>query len=164
MLIYKLLGDSAQQELARSFGISYGLLAASEWQARAARASLFCSGDGGGKCDVLALWPKRRGSHVVGAHAPHARAPAPRCSQPIVIEALKGVLVLALMERLLLTRPSHWLEVRTRLLRRQRQPRPARPSPSSGRVARPRLRLLRHPPSISARRGRPAWIISPSKR
>ena len=40
MRTYKLLGDSAQQELARSFGISYGLLAASEWQASAARASL----------------------------------------------------------------------------------------------------------------------------
>ena len=36
MLIYKLLGDSAQQEFAKSFGISYGLGAATEWQARAA--------------------------------------------------------------------------------------------------------------------------------
>jgi hypothetical protein len=34
MLIYKLLGDSAQQEFARSWGISYGLNAATEWKAR----------------------------------------------------------------------------------------------------------------------------------
>jgi hypothetical protein len=34
MLIYKLLGDDAQQSFARSWGISYGVGAASEWQAR----------------------------------------------------------------------------------------------------------------------------------
>jgi hypothetical protein len=35
MLIYKLLGDEAQQSFARSWGISYGLNSASEWKARA---------------------------------------------------------------------------------------------------------------------------------
>jgi hypothetical protein len=34
MLIYRLLGDDAQQSFARSWGISYGINAASEWKAR----------------------------------------------------------------------------------------------------------------------------------
>jgi hypothetical protein len=34
MLIYRLLGDSAQQEFARSWGVSYGLNAATEWKVR----------------------------------------------------------------------------------------------------------------------------------
>jgi hypothetical protein len=37
MLIYKLLGDEAQQSFARSWGVSYGLNAAAEWQVRHAR-------------------------------------------------------------------------------------------------------------------------------
>jgi hypothetical protein len=32
MLIYKLLGDEAQSEFARSWGISYGMNAATEWK------------------------------------------------------------------------------------------------------------------------------------
>ena len=32
MLIYKLLGDQAQSEFARSWGISYGMNAATEWK------------------------------------------------------------------------------------------------------------------------------------
>ncbi len=32
MLIYKLLGDKAQSEFARSWGISYGMNAVTEWQ------------------------------------------------------------------------------------------------------------------------------------
>jgi hypothetical protein len=39
MLIYKLLGDDAQQSFTRSWGVSYGVGAASEWQARSARAA-----------------------------------------------------------------------------------------------------------------------------
>ncbi len=35
MLCYKLLGDEAQSSFARSWGISYGVGAASEWKARA---------------------------------------------------------------------------------------------------------------------------------
>ena len=32
MLIYRLLGDDAQQSFARSWGISYGINAAAEWK------------------------------------------------------------------------------------------------------------------------------------
>ena len=34
MLIYKLLGDEAQNSFATSWGVSYGVGAAAEWQAR----------------------------------------------------------------------------------------------------------------------------------
>ena len=63
MLLYKLLGDEGQASFARSWGISYGVGAASEWQ-------------------------------------------------DIVKEAIKGAIVLAILERLLLTRNANWLEVR----------------------------------------------------
>ena len=63
MLLYKLLGDDGQASFARSWGISYAVGAASEWQ-------------------------------------------------DIVKEAIKGAIVLAILERLLLTRHSNWLEVR----------------------------------------------------
>ena len=36
----------------------------------------------------------------------------PTSLQDVAIEAAKGAVVLAIMERLLITRPSHWLEVR----------------------------------------------------
>ena len=39
MLIHKLLGDDAQQQFARSFGVSYGMNAATEWKVRPARAA-----------------------------------------------------------------------------------------------------------------------------
>ena len=61
MLIYKLLGGSAEQEFARSWGVSYGMNAATEWK------------------DVLT-------------------------------EAVKAAVILAIMERLFLTRNSSWLE------------------------------------------------------
>jgi hypothetical protein len=63
MLIYKLLGDEAQQSFARSWGISYGVGAASEWK-------------------------------------------------DIATEAVKGVVILAILETLMLSRPVSWLEVR----------------------------------------------------
>ena len=63
MLLYKLLGDEGQASFARSWGISYAVGAASEWQ-------------------------------------------------DIVKEAIKGAIVLAVLERLLLTRHANWLEVR----------------------------------------------------
>jgi hypothetical protein len=63
MLIYKLLGDEAQSEFARSWGISYGMNAATEWK-------------------------------------------------DIAIEAVKGTIILIILERLFLTRNSAWLEVR----------------------------------------------------
>jgi hypothetical protein len=68
MLIYKLLGDGAQQEFARSWGVSYGMNAAAEWQ-------------------------------------------------DIAKEAVKGAIVLAILERLCLTRPGDWLEARPCRLR-----------------------------------------------
>ena len=61
MLIYKLLGDSAERQFARSWGVSYGMNAATEWK-------------------------------------------------DVVTEALKGAIILAIMERLFLTRNSAWLE------------------------------------------------------
>ena len=63
MLLYKLLGDEGQASFARSWGISYAVGAASEWQ------------------DILK-------------------------------EAIKGAIVLAVLERLLMTRHVNWLEVR----------------------------------------------------
>ena len=63
MLLYKLLGEDGQASFARSWGISYAVGAASEWQ-------------------------------------------------DIVKEAIKGAIVLAILERLLMTRNSNWLEVR----------------------------------------------------
>ena len=63
MLLYKLLGDEGQASFARSWGISYAVGAASEWQ-------------------------------------------------DIVKEAIKGAFVLAVLERLLMTRNVNWLEVR----------------------------------------------------
>jgi hypothetical protein len=69
MLIYKLLGDEAQSEFARSWGISYGMNAATEWK-------------------------------------------------DIAIEAVKGTIILIILERLFLTRNSAWLEVRHLLARR----------------------------------------------
>ena len=43
MLIYKLLGDSAQQEFARSWGVSYGMNAATEWKARPSLQAASCA-------------------------------------------------------------------------------------------------------------------------
>jgi hypothetical protein len=60
MLIYKLLGDEAQQSFARSWGVSYGLNGATEWK------------------DIL-------------------------------VEAAKGALILAILERLCMTRNSTWV-------------------------------------------------------
>ena len=61
MLIYRLLGENAQASFARSWGVSYGLNAATEWK-------------------------------------------------DIFMEAAKGAIVLAIMERLFLTDASGWLE------------------------------------------------------
>ena len=61
MLIYKLLGDQAQQEFARSWGVSYGMNVASEWK------------------DVLT-------------------------------ESVKGAIILAILERLYVTRSASWFE------------------------------------------------------
>jgi hypothetical protein len=63
MLIYKLLGDEAQQSFARSWGVSYGMNAAGEWKG-------------------------------------------------ILEEALKGAVILAILERLCLTHNTNWLEAR----------------------------------------------------
>ena len=61
MLIYKLLGEQAEKEFARSWGVSYGMSAATEWK-------------------------------------------------DIVHETVKAAIILAVLERLCLTRPSSWLE------------------------------------------------------
>ena len=61
MLIYKLLGDQAQQEFARSWGVSYAMNVASEWK------------------DVL-------------------------------VGSLKGMVILAILERLYVTRAASWFE------------------------------------------------------
>ncbi len=61
MLIYRLLGDQAQQEFARSWGVSYGMNVAVEWK------------------DVL-------------------------------VESLKGAVILAILERLYVTRAASWFE------------------------------------------------------
>ena len=61
MLIYKLLGDQAQQQFARSWGVSYGMNVASEWK------------------DVLT-------------------------------ESVKGAIILAILERLYVTRSASWFE------------------------------------------------------
>ena len=63
MLLYKLLGEEGQASFARSWGISYGVGAATEWQ-------------------------------------------------DVVKEAIKGAIMLAVLERLLMTRHVNWLEVR----------------------------------------------------
>ena len=63
MLIYRLLGEQAESSFARSWGVSHGLNAATEWK------------------DILT-------------------------------EAAKGAIILAILERLCLTRPTSWLEVR----------------------------------------------------
>lgn len=61
MLIYKLLGEQAESEFARSWGISYGMNAATEWK-------------------------------------------------DIVQETIKAAIILAILERLCLTRNASWLE------------------------------------------------------
>jgi hypothetical protein len=61
MLIYKLLGGDAEASFARSWGVSYGMNAATEWR-------------------------------------------------QVLLEALRAALVLAILERLCLTRNSTWLE------------------------------------------------------
>ena len=61
MLIYKLLGEQAEKEFARSWGISYGMNAATEWK-------------------------------------------------DIVHETVKAAIIMAILERLCLTRPASWLE------------------------------------------------------
>jgi hypothetical protein len=61
MLIYKLLGDQAQQEFARCWGVSYGMNVASEWK-------------------------------------------------DVVTEAMKGAIILAILERLYITRSASWFE------------------------------------------------------
>ena len=61
MLIYELLGESAEQSFAHSWGVSYGLQSASEWQG-------------------------------------------------IVTSAFQAAIVIAILERLCLTRHTDWLE------------------------------------------------------
>jgi hypothetical protein len=61
VLIYKLLGGDAEASFARSWGVSYGMNAATEWR-------------------------------------------------QVLLEALRAALVLAILERLCLTRNSTWLE------------------------------------------------------
>ena len=63
--MYNLIGKSGENSFIRSWGVSYGLSAATEWK-------------------------------------------------DIVVEALKGVVVLVVLERLLLTNDTSWMEVRPR--------------------------------------------------
>jgi hypothetical protein len=86
-LIYRLLGSDAEQSFARSWGVSYGLNAASEWKARRTRSQVR---------RVLALTHCLRALCVT--------------EQDILIEALKGALLLAILERLVLTSNASWLE------------------------------------------------------
>ena len=85
MLVYKLLGSSAQDSFATSWGISYGMSAVTEWCVR-----------------LPACLTRLCGAHGV--------APAAARRQDIVVEALKGLFVLVLMERLLLTSDASWME------------------------------------------------------
>ena len=72
MLIYKLLGDDAQQQFARSWGVSYGMNAATEWKVRPACAA---------RCAqplTLALRPGRGDGGGEGRdHPSHLGAPPP---------------------------------------------------------------------------------------
>ena len=92
LLIYKQLGDGAEQEFARSWGLSYGMDVRSA-AALAARA----------RCVVSVLTHAR--SQLF--HAAHQAATE---WQDIVKEAVKGAVVLAILERLQLTSNSNWVE------------------------------------------------------
>jgi hypothetical protein len=92
MLVYKLLGDDAQSSFARSWGVSYGVGAAAEWKVRFAM--------------------KRLRMHRSAAHT---RAHCFAKQQDVAQEAAKGLIILAILERLYLTRPVSWLEARASL-------------------------------------------------
>jgi hypothetical protein len=83
MLCFKLLGDEAQSSFARSWGVSYGVGAAAEWKAR------------GFPC------PSRTPGWLTRVVT----------RQEVAIEAVKAAVILAILERLCLTRPSGWMEV-----------------------------------------------------
>ena len=85
MLIFRLLGDDAEQSFARSWGISYGIGAAAEAR------------------------PLSQRMHVCVRSADLA------CSlqwKDIATEALKAAVILAILERLYLTSNTSWLEAR----------------------------------------------------
>jgi hypothetical protein len=83
MLIYRLLGEQAEQDFARSWGVSYGVGAAAEWKVRT-RSAL----------------PR-----------PPPLTPLPAAgAQEILNEALHGAVILVVLERLYLTRSASWLE------------------------------------------------------
>ena len=83
LLIYRLLGEQAEQAFARSWGISYGIGAVAEWKVRARS-------------------PPPR--------APPLTPPRAAGAQDILNEALHGAVVLVVLERLYLTRSASWLE------------------------------------------------------
>jgi len=80
MLIYKLLGDQAQSEFARSWGVSYG--------ARRCRSS---------------------GVVASSDYAPQGMNTASEWKD-VVTEAMKGAIILAILERLYVTRSNSWFE------------------------------------------------------
>jgi hypothetical protein len=84
MLIYKLLGEQAEHDFARSWGVSYGIGAAAEWKVR----------------PCLVQKPFRSGRE------PNHGATV----QDILQEALRGAVVVVILERLYLTRSVFWLE------------------------------------------------------
>ena len=84
MLIYKLLGEQAEHDLARSWGVSYGIGAVAEWKVR----------------PCLVQKPFRSGRE------PNHGATV----QDILQEALRGAVVVVILERLYLTRSVFWLE------------------------------------------------------
>ena len=83
MLIYKLLGPSTQDAFATSFGVSYAIGAAAEWQVRSST-MLSC-------CLRFALTRRCR-------------------PQDIVKEAAQALLIMAILERLHITASMSWLE------------------------------------------------------
>ena len=81
MLIYKLLGDSAQQSFARSWGISYGASSVQQSRHSCARSELASLG-----MNAALEW------------------------KDVLIESIKGAIILALLERFYVTRANSWFE------------------------------------------------------
>ena len=84
MLVYNLLGSDAQNSFATSWGISYAMGAVTEWCASLVHL----------RFTLVWLTPSL----------------PPLRRQDIVTEALKGLVVLVVMERLLLTSDASWME------------------------------------------------------
>ena len=88
MLIYKLLGDKAQNEFARSWGISYGA------------------------CAELGRYvspPRIAAAHGLSMRALSGMNVAVEWKD-VLIESMKGAVILALLERFYVTKAASWFE------------------------------------------------------